>query len=244
MGQVFGRKLARSDRPALPRETKSRIIRFLVVHDGRGGGLGVASAGNRATAASGLPPLGGACLVVVDTQRLFCDPESPAFLADWPPRRSRLIALARSFLERGLPVIRTRHVHPDGDDGGTMGLFFRRLQRMDDPLSAPDSVVAAALADVPLVDKSRFSALTVPSVVEAAVVRGTLVLAGVQTHRCILATAVDAARLGLRPIVVSDACAAGDVRDHRAALRVLRRGHAHVATCRQLLRALDREGPA
>lgn len=205
--------------------------------------MGAASVRNRATSASVLPSLGAACLVVVDTQRLFCDPESPAFLADWLPRRPRVIALARAFLERGMPVIRTRHVHPDGDDGGTMGLFFRRLQRMDDPLSAPDPVVAAALADVPLVDKARFSALTVPSVVEAVVEKGVLVLVGVQTHRCILATAVDAARLGLRPIVVSDACSAGDARDHRAAIRVLRRGHAYVATCRQLLRALDSAGP-
>lgn len=187
-----------------------------------------------------LPPLAGACLVVLDAQRLFTDPASPAFLDDWPARREALVALARGFLARGLPVIRTRHVHPDGDDGGTMGRFFRRLQRAGDPLSAPDPFVAAALDGTPLVDKARFSALSVSAVAEAAVAAGTLVLAGVQTHRCILATAVDAARLGLRPIVAADACAAGNPADHRAALRVLARGHAHVATTRAVLAALDR----
>lgn len=186
-----------------------------------------------------LPPLPDACLVVVDVQRLFTDPSSPAFLPDWPPRRDVLIALARGFIARGMPVVRTRHVHPDGDDGGTLGLFFRRLQREGDPWSEPDPAVAAALAETPLVDKSRFSALTVPAVVGPAVATGALVLAGVQTHRCILATAVDSARLGLRPVVVTDACAAGVVADHRAALRVLARGHAHVAASCAVLAALD-----
>jgi hypothetical protein len=115
-----------------------------------------------------LPPLPGACLVVVDVQRLFSDPSSPAFLPDWPMRCEALVTLARGFLERGLPVIRTRHVHPDGDEGGTMGLFFRRLQREGDPFSEPDPVVASALAGTSLVDKARFSALTVPAVAAVA----------------------------------------------------------------------------
>lgn len=185
-----------------------------------------------------LPPIARACLLLIDPQRLFADPASPAFVPGWPAARANAGRLAAAFLGRGWPVLRTRHVHPATDDGGTLRWFFARLQRADDPWSevVPDEVPGAAAT--PLVDKARLSALAVPRIAEAAGREGVLVLAGVQTHRCVLATAVDAARLALCPVVVGDACAARPAERHAQALAVLADGHAFVASTDALLASM------
>jgi len=76
-----------------------------------------------------LPPLPRACLVVVDLQRFFTDPEGPRWLPDWPDRMPGVRALIEGFRRRSLPVIATRHGHPPGDPGGTMRFFFDRLPK-------------------------------------------------------------------------------------------------------------------
>jgi isochorismate hydrolase len=133
-------------------------------------------------------------------------------------------------------------VHPEGDDGGTLRWFFPRLQRADDPWSQVDPGAVHGAKGAPLYDKARLSALSVPAVAETARREGVLVLAGVHTHRCVLATAVDAARLDLCPVVVADACAARPPERHAQALDVLASGHAFVASTDALLAALA--GPA
>jgi nicotinamidase-related amidase len=53
----------------------------------------------------------------------------------------------------------------------------------------------------------------------------TLLLAGVDTHACVLHEALDAFDRTIRPIVLADLCASGDGEDvHRAALTVLTQG--------------------
>ncbi len=190
-----------------------------------------------------LPPIDRACLVLIDLQRLFIDPSSPAFVPGWSTAAAQAERLALAFAELGWPVLRTRHVHPEGDHGGTLAWFFHRLQRADDPWSEvpPDAVPAAA--DAPLLDKARLSALSVPAIEEVARRERVLVLAGVHTHRCVLATAVDAARLDLCPVVVSDACAARPPERHQQALDVLGAGHAFVVTTDALLAALEGAAP-
>jgi isochorismate hydrolase len=79
-------------------------------------------------------------------------------------------------------------------------------------------------------------------VARAAAAEGTLVIMGLQTHLCVLATALDAARRDLRPVVVADACAARERSLHRDALRVLSSGHAHVATADEVISALAAGG--
>jgi nicotinamidase-related amidase len=188
-----------------------------------------------------LPPIAHACLLLVDPQRLFTDPTSPAFVPGWPAARANAGRLTAAFLARGWPVLRTRHVHPADDDGGTLRWFFHRLQRADDPWSEVDAHAVPGAAATPLVDKARLSALSVPAIAEAAGRGGVLVLAGVQTHRCVLATAVDAARLGLCPVVIGDACAARPTERHAQALAVLADGHAFVASTDALLASLGGE---
>ena len=186
----------------------------------------------------GLPALPDACLLVLDLQFLFTDPASPACVPAWEGRREQAKALVRGFIERGLPVLPLRHAHPRWDRGGTMGMFWERLQRPDDPLSALDRSAADLPEGLLVLTKRRLSAMSVPAVVRAARAAGTVVIIGVQTHLCVLATAVEAARFSVRPVVVSDAVAARDQSLHEAALAVLASGHAHVATTREVLDAL------
>jgi len=189
-----------------------------------------------------LPPLSSALLVVVDLQRFFTEPGAPRWLPDWPDRMPGVRALIAAFQSRSLPVIATCHGHPPGDSGGTMRFFFERLLTADDPFADLDPK-AGLPPSVPVFRKQRYPVFSVPAIEEAARRWGTVVLVGVQTHRCILASAMDAARLEIRPVVVADACAAGRVEDHRAALRVLAQGHAHVATVEEVIRALERGRP-
>jgi nicotinamidase-related amidase len=178
--------------------------------------------------------------VVVDPQRLFTDPASPAFVPAWASCLPAIAALAAGFTARGLPVLAVRHAHPEGDDGGTMGMFWDRLQRPGDPLSAVEPAAASLPRGTRVVTKRLLSALSVPAVRRAARAEGTIVIAGVQTHLCVAATAIEAARFALRPVVVTDATAARDASLHDAALAVLGSGHAHLATSADVLAALER----
>jgi nicotinamidase-related amidase len=185
-----------------------------------------------------LPALQRPVLLVLDLQALFTDPASPAFLPEWSQAAPRCEALVEAFRERGLPVVWTRHVHPEGDAGGATGVLLARLQRSDDPWSAPGPELTRWCGIDPLVDKARFSAFSAEAV--RAAVRGAdaVVIAGVQTPRCVLATALEAARLELLPVVAADACAARDPAEHRAALTVLALGHAFVAGVDEIVSAL------
>jgi nicotinamidase-related amidase len=185
-----------------------------------------------------LPSLVRPVLLVVDLQRLFCDPGSPAYTPGWRESLGACRRLAPVFRARGLPVFWTRHVHDPGDSGGTLGFFYSRLQRRDDPLSALTGDLDILVTHGRIVEKWRFSALCVPEVEEAVRASDAVVVLGVRTDQCVLATLVEAARLGARPVVVADGCASVTWERHAAALRVLAQGHAHLATVDELLASL------
>jgi maleamate amidohydrolase len=167
-------------------------------------------------------------LVVLDLMRLFCDPVSPAFLPSYPGIEKRLFDLIDLVTAKGRPVLFTRHAHEDGDDGGLIGRMYGRLQRAGDPLN---ELVPEAKRRIPPaleVIKNRHSPFFAESAARLFDGCDSLLVAGVQTQACVLATALDCARLGLVPLVVADACASKDARLHRRALDVLASGHAYV----------------
>jgi len=174
-------------------------------------------------------------LVVLDAQRLFCEPGAPVWLPGWAEAEPRAQRLAEAFLDRGRPVVFTRHAHPEDDDGGLIARLFGRMLRAGDPWSALLPALEPLRSRALVVDKARHSALSAPAVAEALAGCDALVLAGVQTPLCVLATALDAARTPLVPVVAADACAARTAAEHEAALRVLSCGHAHVATIDEIV---------
>ena len=177
-------------------------------------------------------------LVALDLMRLFCDPASPAFLPSYPAIEKKLFELVDSMTAKGRPVLFTRHAHEDGDDGGLIGRMYGRLQRAGDPLN---ELIPEAKRRIPPafeVIKNRHSPLLAEAASEFFGGCDSLIVAGVQTQACVLATALDGARLGLVPLVVADACASKDARLHRRALDVLASGHAYVLTADEAVDAL------
>lgn len=178
-----------------------------------------------------LPDLARSALVLLDLQRVFVDPDSPAFLPAWPAVQPNARRLAAAFRTAGRPVVMTRHVHPAGDTGGTLGHFFGRLLTPDDPLSELSPSWEPGPADA-VVDKPRHSAWERSDLAETldSLEVDATVLAGVQAHLCVLATAVESGSHDVLPVVALDAIAAPTLGLHTATLVSLSGGLAWVAT--------------
>lgn len=191
-----------------------------------------------------LPRMTGAALVLLDLQRIFIDPGSPAYLPAWEGFAARTRMLLDTFREAALPVIWTRHVHPPGDPGSTIGHFFGHLLVQEDPLSELEQGWSPGEPER-VVDKSRHSAFSSPVLSELLEQLDVevVVLAGVQTHLCVLATAVEAGTRDVLPVVALDATAAPTAGLHRASLEALSGGLAWAATVEEIARAVKESGP-
>ena len=188
-----------------------------------------------------LPDLQRAALVVLDLQAVFVDPESPAFLPSWPAFAPRLELLVTAFRHAGRPVIRTRHSHPEDDEGGTIGHLFGRLIVDADPLAGFGTGHGANPGEITVV-KSRHSAFAGTGLADRLEHLGVsaVVLAGVQAQLCVLATAVEAGSHDLLPVVAADAVAAPDLAGHAASLQALAGGLAWIATADEIAASISR----
>lgn len=158
-------------------------------------------------------------LVVIDHQVIFADRASawaaPRFAETVEPVRR----LAEAFGER---VVATRWVTPEPKHGSWRAYFqrwpFADLPPHDRAFDLVDT--AAALGARHTVTEPAFgkwgeqlSAITGPA--------PRLVLAGVATDCCVIATAIPAADAGATVTVVSDACAGSSDDRHAQALDVM-----------------------
>lgn len=186
-----------------------------------------------------LPPLGKACLLLLDLQRLFLDPTIPSFLPVWPAAQWPCAELLEAFRLRHRPVVWTRHVS-DADSGVPSPSFGRPL-RADDvsSLLAPDW---APRESEPVITKHQYSAWTACDLNSLIPPTSPIILAGVTTNRCVLATAIDAVSQGRVCVVAADACAAANEALQESALAVLASGFAWVASTSEILRALGEGG--
>jgi isochorismate hydrolase len=133
-------------------------------------------------------------------------------------------------------------VNEKADDDGVVAHFGGRPLRRADPLSA----LAAGWRprrNEPLLLKNRYSLWASHPVEKVVPSDAVLVLAGVTTHRCVLATAVEAASRDLVCVVAADACATLNEGLHESALAVLAGGFAYVASTQEILQALNGERP-
>ncbi|WP_027133632.1 hydrolase [Geminicoccus roseus] len=124
--------------------------------------------------------------------------------------RCRLVLTAARQL--GVPVLATEQ-YPKG-----LGHTVAELNE----LLAPGEIVA----------KSAFSALREPQVAEriAMLDRETLVVAGAETHVCVLQTVLDLLARGRKVAVVSDASGSRRAADKKVALVRMRRAGAQIVT--------------
>lgn len=171
-----------------------------------------------------LEPLGaGAALVVVDMQRLFAEG------TEWRvPDLQRIVPVIAALVAAhpGSSLF-TRFMTPPSIEraAGVWQRYYRRwssvtLDRMPAemldlvpelmPLARPGSIC----------EKTTFSAFadgTLPEVLKQRRV-DTLVLAGVETDVCVLATALDAVDRGYRVVIVQDAVTSWSLQAHQAVI--------------------------
>lgn len=164
--------------------------------------------------------------LVVDMQRLFAEDTSwrvPHF-SDIVPAVRRI---AGAHPDR---TLFTRFITPVSvtDAKGSWRRYYERwasVTRATMPAAMLDLVPSLAGLAAPdrICDKTTFSAFDSGGLGDAVARRGaeTLILTGVETDVCVLATALSAIDRGLRVVVVADAVTSGSLDAHAATLNVL-----------------------
>lgn len=170
-----------------------------------------------------------ALLVVVDMQRVFADPDSPWSIPDFATLEKPIARLLTAFGER---AVFTRFVVPD-EPTGSWGTYFREWSFALEPGAEELFELAAPWSEYSRrpIDKPTFSAYG--SQLQFLIHQwgvSTLVLCGVSTECCVLATALAAADDGMAVRIARDACASVDRATHAAALQVALTGFAPLIT--------------
>jgi len=163
-------------------------------------------------------PAPGPLLVVVDLQRVFGEPSSPWCTPGFDTIVEPVGRLVAAYGER---VAFTRFLVPEVPEGSWTG-YYELWPFAREAAAAPllDLVAPFAGTRHRLVEKPTFSKWG-PELRALAGASRTLVLCGVATDCCVLATAVAAADAGMYVRVVADACRGIDDAAHERALAVL-----------------------
>jgi nicotinamidase-related amidase len=178
----------------------------------------------------------GELLVVVDMQRVFAEADSPWCVPGFAGIVAPIEKLVAAYGER---VVFTRFVVPRGPEGSWAD-YYREWSFMLQPGAEKLLELAPPWSDVklPIIDKPTFSAYGSdlrkhlgPSAI--------LVLCGVSTECCVLATALDAVDAGISVRIVADACASVSREAHECALLVARTGFAPMVTITRVEDELD-----
>lgn len=135
-------------------------------------------------------------LAVIDMQNGFLNKHSQHIV-------KKVDALIRGCHALNLPVVFSRFFNVAGSP-------YESLIGWDRVRTGPETEIVDELLPLMgnLIDKNFYTAMTSKFV--ALISRNdwkTIVLCGIATESCVLKTAADTFELGLRPIVISDACA-------------------------------------
>jgi len=156
-------------------------------------------------------------LVVIDMQTAFRVPESPWCVPSFGAVQERITVLLPLFGER---VVFTRFVPPAVTEG-SWGAYYRKWQFATEPDTAPMWALAAPWQHRPSVDSHRFSKWG-PALQRLTGLADAIVLCGVSTECCVLATALAAVDDGVFVRVVADACGTKTPEIHEGALSLLK----------------------
>jgi nicotinamidase-related amidase len=159
-----------------------------------------------------------ALLVVVDMQSVFAEPDSPWCVPGFATLEEPISRLLQAFGER---AVFTRFVVPDVP-AGSWRQYYQEWSFILEPGAESLLELAAPWSDHHRpIDKPTFSAYGQElQYLAHRVDTSTLVLCGVSTECCVLATAIAAADDGMSVRIVRDACASVDRATHEAALHV------------------------
>jgi len=167
-----------------------------------------------------IPPT--ALHIVVDMQELFrSHPEwgTQALTGIIPPIQRLLTAKPdNAWFSRFIPAQRAEHA------SGTWRRYYHRWHSVTLDQIAPAQIdVVHELQPWArrIGDKPGYSALASAEIRAAAAASGEVILTGVETDVCVLATAIEAMEMGLRVILASDALTSSSLPCHAKALDIL-----------------------
>ena len=162
-------------------------------------------------------------LLLVDCQRLFLDPASPAVLPGARRASAQAADLLSRFREAGRPVL---HARFETRPGTPMARRWRPVKGRWAEVWPP----LASLRGEPLVVKGSYSAFRGTGLAARLRRLGVrrLRVAGFMTDLCVLSTVMDGFDAGFEVRVQGGACAARRPSLHAAALRLIARGFGSV----------------
>ena len=178
-----------------------------------------------------------AALVIIDVQRIFCEPDGKLFLPAWSAVAGPLREFARAWVSAGRPLAATRHAHPFRDPADPMMVFYGEVIVRDDPQSALVEGWPAD-PDCPVFTKKTYDAFVDTDLAAwlKATGRTQVVFAGVRTHLCVETTVRSAFVRGFLPFVLADGCADSTGSLHENALVAMASGCAVVTTIEEVSR--------
>ena len=156
-------------------------------------------------------------LIAVDMQSCFAEPDSPWCVPGYDEVEPAVQQLLEAY---GARSIVTRYVSPKAPAGAWDDYFRRWPGMLLDPEDPAWRLTVAVPAEATEVVRATFSKWDVEA---AAVVSSDapLVVCGVATEACVLATVTSAVDDGRHVILVPDACRGATAELHTAAIRVL-----------------------
>jgi len=166
------------------------------------------------------PSTAGPWLVVVDMQRVFAAPPSPWASPDFDRALAGVRRLLPAFAGR---TVFTRYVAPLRPSGAWVSYFELwpfALVPHDDPLYELVPELREAAAGATVETRESFGKWD-DGLAAATGGASELVLAGVSTDCCVIATALAAGDAGVRVRVAADACAGATAEDHDRALAAM-----------------------
>lgn len=182
-------------------------------------------------------------LLVVDMQRFFTDPSSPAYIHAANKIMPGVTALVESFRASRLPVAYSVYVT---DPASPMGRRWNKTCAGNGPWARVSQGLSVAPGE-PLILKAGYSVLRSAECLEWLRSREItdIVVAGVMTHLCVESTVRDAFESGFQVHVPADGCACAENRLHQASLEAMGIGFARVSTlaeCAQMAQELRADG--
>ena len=188
------------------------------------------------------PKFSTSCLLVIDMQNFFLDPESPSFTPGGLAVISNIAKLINTFRKKKLPVIYTAHVHKDKEwDGGILGWWWEGMI-IENTKDAEIHPKIAPRTDEKIIYKHRYSAFynTDLEITLRCLNITDLFITGVMTNLCCESTARDAYIRDHRVFFLSDATGSVNEDLHLATLKNLAFGFAYVTDTEEILEKLNK----
>lgn len=194
-------------------------------------------------------------LVIIDMQRTFCEPGSPAEVPTARGIVAPINALSRELRALGVPVIWVLHANTHRDGVSDWEVFFNHVvadevrERTIESLEPGRQEVWANLevdpSDITVI-KNRYSALIPGSSSLERVLRNlgidTLLIGGTKTNVCCESTGRDAMMMDFKVVLVEDCCAALSDEEHQSALETFIQQFGDVMTAQEALARLVSQG--